>query len=142
MSKKKTPDDYDIGFAKPPKHSQFKPGKSGNPRGRPKGARNLKTDLEEELAELLTLREGNKELRLSKQRALIKSLMARGLKGNDRAAEKILDLTLRVVGVGDEALEAGAPLSPEEKDVLATLEARIRRQIGNLPSAANKEGGR
>ena len=142
MSKKKTPDDYDIGFAKPPKHSQFKPGKSGNPRGRPKGARNLKTDLEEELAELLTLREGNKELRLSKQRALIKSLMARGLKGNDRAAEKILDLTLRVVGVGDEALEAGAPLSAEEKDVLATIEARIRRQVGNPPSAKNKDGNR
>jgi hypothetical protein len=43
--------DYDVGHAKPPKHTRFQPGQSGNPRGRPKGTKNLKTDLIEELGE-------------------------------------------------------------------------------------------
>jgi hypothetical protein len=51
MAAKKTPPakgdsgDYQVGYGKPPKHTQFKPGKSGNPQGRPKGTKNLKTDL-------------------------------------------------------------------------------------------------
>ena len=42
---------YEVGYGKPPKHTRFQPGQSGNPRGRPKGTKNLKTDLEEELSE-------------------------------------------------------------------------------------------
>ncbi len=43
--------DYEVGYGKPPRHTRFQPGRSGNPRGRPKDTKNLKTDLIEELAE-------------------------------------------------------------------------------------------
>ena len=39
-----------VGYGKPPRHSQFKPGQSGNPTGKRKGARSLKADLAQELA--------------------------------------------------------------------------------------------
>ena len=41
-------DDYEVGYKKPPIHTRFKPGVSGNPKGRPKGTKNLATDLAEE----------------------------------------------------------------------------------------------
>ena len=48
-------DDEKVGYRRPPKKSRFKPGQSGNPKGRPKGTKNLKRDLIEELQELESL---------------------------------------------------------------------------------------
>jgi len=49
--KKKPSGEYEVGFCKPPKEHQYSKGTSGNLKGRPKGAKNLKTDLLEELGE-------------------------------------------------------------------------------------------
>jgi uncharacterized protein DUF5681 len=88
---------YKIGYGKPPKATQFKPGRSGNPKGRPKGSRNLATDLAAELGEQITVREDGRSRRITKQRALIKSLMARALQGDVRATAAMLALYARVI---------------------------------------------
>jgi hypothetical protein len=62
--------DYAVGYGRPPKHTRFKPGQSGNPRGRKKGVQNFKTDLAEELHETLIITEGGQRRRVSKQRAM------------------------------------------------------------------------
>src|SRR5215471_11970702 len=73
---------YEVGYRKPPKASRFKAGQSGNPKGRPRGSPNLATDLSAELGEQITVREGGQARQVSKQRALIKSLMAKALQGD------------------------------------------------------------
>ena len=89
--------DYKIGYRKPPKSTQFKPGQSGNPRGRSKGTKNLTTDLREEVNEKVNVREGDKINRISKQRATIKALQAKALKGDVRAIEKIINLNMNLI---------------------------------------------
>jgi len=90
-------DRYKIGYGKPPKATQFKRGRSGNPDGRPKGSSKLATDLAAELSEQITVREEGRSRRISKQRALIKSLMARALQGDVRATAAMLALYARVI---------------------------------------------
>ena len=107
-----------VGYKKPPREHQFRPGQSGNPSGRPKGARNFKTELREELSELVTVRDGDREIEVSKQRALIKSLVAAAIDGNQRAAASVLAMCVRMLADAedDEAIE-----SVEDRDIVETL---------------------
>ena len=95
-------DDYDVGYGKPPKHRQFKKGESGNPRGRPKGTRNFKTDLAEELQEKVRITEGGQTEEVSKQRAMVKRIMEKALKGDIRAVGLIGQWIMNHFGMEDE----------------------------------------
>jgi Family of unknown function (DUF5681) len=115
----------EVGYGKPPKETQFKKGESGNPKGRPKSAKNLKTDLVEELSERIVAREGERTVKISKQRAVIKTLLARTVKGDARAGATLLNLIFRVLDPAGDVAETAAPLSAEEREVLADVEARF-----------------
>src|SRR5882757_1806112 len=93
-----------VGRGRPPEHTRFEKGKSGNPRGRPRGARNLKTDVMEELREYIVVREGEHPRRISKQRAIIKSLVNRTLKGDSRAAHTLMSVVFRTLDPEAESL--------------------------------------
>ena len=118
------PGDYEVGYKKPPPQTRFRKGRSGNPKGRPRATKNLKTDLMEELAERISLREGTIRKRVSKQRAMVKTLTAKAIKGDTRATSAILGMIYRLledeVSVADDA-----PLTGEELAVLESLEARF-----------------
>lgn len=109
--------DYAVGYGKPPVSTRFQTGSSGNPKGRKKGSRNLKADLTEELAERITLKEGGRTVRLSKQRAMIKALVVKGIKGDERAIAKAFDLLLRLTSPADQT-EDVTPLSIEDQAIL------------------------
>jgi uncharacterized protein DUF5681 len=117
---------YSVGYKRPPQHTRFKPGQSGNPRGRSKGTRNLETDLMEELAERIPIREGERSFKVSKQRALLKGLLSKAMKGDTRAA----GLVLRLVATVALANEQAAPEQPSDLDPadLAILERFLARQ--------------
>lgn len=119
--------DYEVGYGKPPRHTQFKPGQSGNPRGRPKGTKNLKTDLMEELAEMIPIREGDQSRKVSKQRAVVKSLVNRTLKGDARAASILTSMMMRVLDTGEGTPELTEPLQDDELEILRAFEGRLRR---------------
>ncbi|NQW08419.1 MAG: hypothetical protein HQ481_00860 [Alphaproteobacteria bacterium] len=125
MSGKGGPDDgaYTVGYGRPPARTRFKPGQSGNPKGRPKGARNLKTDLQAEMAERITVQEAGRSKTITKQRAFLKALMAKAIKGHVPAAQKLIDLIIRLMEPEEGAGDAVA-LSPEEQEILEVLSQR------------------
>lgn len=100
-------EDDKVGYGKPPKHSRFKKGVSGNPKGRPKGRKNLATQLLAELNKKVTVREGDKVLRVSKAEAMFKSLMQRAIKGDTKASSLVF-AAMRQFGEDEPAAAAGS----------------------------------
>jgi hypothetical protein len=126
--------EYEVGYRKPPKTTRFKTGKSGNPKGRPKGSTNLATDLSAELNEQITVREGGQARRVTKQRALIKSLTAQALQGDVRAITALLGLYARVLSEPTEA-----ETNPVEDDELLILRRFGPRLVNSLGKRAAKK---
>ena len=80
------PDDhnkpYNVGFGKPPKPTQFRKGLSGNPKGRPKGSRNLATVLERTLKEKVVINENGVRRTVTKLEAAVKQLVNQAASGD------------------------------------------------------------
>jgi hypothetical protein len=79
-----------VGYARPPKQTRFSKGQSGNPAGRPKSLPSFKSELAQELQQPFAFLEGGKTSQVTKQRALIKSLMAAAIDGDGRAVSALL----------------------------------------------------
>lgn len=114
---------YTVGYGKPPAATRFQKGQSGNPRGRAAGTRNLKTDLTEELAERIVVRENDQPRKVSKQRALIKTLTAKAMKGDTRAANLVLNLLWRFIAQ-EPPVEPVVDLSAEDQAILEQFAPR------------------
>src|SRR5215472_9169066 len=83
---------YAVGYGRPPVHTRFKPGQSGNPRGRPKGHRNAKTIVAKVLDEPVIIREGDKTRRVSKFEAIVQANTLNAIKGDTRALAQMISL--------------------------------------------------
>src|SRR6476660_2424201 len=83
-------------YRKPPKASQFKPGQSGNPKGRPKVVRNFETDLDEALRALVEVKTNGGIRRITMQKALLQTLAEKARDGDLRAIH-LSSLILRLM---------------------------------------------
>jgi hypothetical protein len=83
---------FEAGYGKPPRHTRFKKGQSGNPRGRPKGSKNLTTLLTEALNEPVIVAENGGRRKITMRQAIIKQLVNRSATADWRAIKILLDL--------------------------------------------------
>ena len=82
--------EYSVGFMKPPRHTQFKPGQSGNPHGRPKKTDTIADVLRKELNSRITVVKDGKRRRLPMLRAIIKQNLNLAAKGDSAAFGNLL----------------------------------------------------
>lgn len=81
-----------VGYGRPPMHSRFKPGQSGNPKGRRRGKRNMASLLDEALAQRISITSNGKRKRVSVENALLMRLVEKALGGDLKAAGMLLGL--------------------------------------------------
>lgn len=76
--------DYEVGYRKPPKHTRFKKGQSGNPKGRPKGHKNISTIMKDLMDRPVTIKQNGQERRVPFSEAFVHRLAGRSLDGSPR----------------------------------------------------------
>jgi uncharacterized protein DUF5681 len=129
---------YEVGWGKPPLGTRFRKGQSGNPKGRPRGAKNLKTDLMEELQETIVVREGDRTVRMSKQRAMIKTVMNKSLKGDARAIITLIRMMTRFTEPDGGSSEVDEALSVDERELWQGLLDEVRSEQTSAPKRGDK----
>lgn len=125
------------GFGKPPKKNQFKKGQSGNPKGRPKGSKNLKTDVLHTLKISVPLTTNGKTKKISTQKAALLRLREKALRGDLRALEKFLELAARY---NDDDLYVATEHAIEKSDADIIAEFIKRKDITPPTDASDKNG--
>jgi hypothetical protein len=124
--KKNNTDSEAIGYKQPPARYQFQAGQSGNPHGRPKGTRNFKSDLRDELGEMISFREGDHQVAISKQRAIIKRLVASAVTGDARAIATVLSFCARAFGDDNDDQQQ----APEDSEIVQAFARRSTKSRG------------
>jgi Family of unknown function (DUF5681) len=111
--------DYEVGYGRPPRRTQFQPGRSGNPQGRPRGSKNLATIVRQVLDARVAVRENGRVRSITKREALFAQLVHEGLGGNIRAIE----LLFKIPWIQKELLDLGKSrrLTAEAWDQIALL---------------------
>jgi hypothetical protein len=117
--------DYEVGYGKPPRHTRFKKGQSGNPRGRPKGSKNLPTLLTEALNEAVVVAENGRRRKITMRQAIIKQLVKRSATADLRAMKILLDMVRDLEGQTEPASPETSEFSEADEKVLEQLRARF-----------------
>ena len=84
-------EDYEVGYGKPPKATQFKAGQSGNPKGRPKKTKDFERLMDRELNEPIRITERGQPRTVPTREVLIKALINRALKGERDAIRLVIN---------------------------------------------------
>jgi hypothetical protein len=140
---------FEIGYGRPPRHTRFQPGMSGNPRGRVKGVCNLGTDVRRTLQTPVKLTEQGKPRRVSTQEAALLRLREKALKGDARSLDRLLELarlfnsTIESMPGSDAMMSAEdqAILAAYGEDILARAENSIAAELDDIKESGSNNDG-
>ncbi|WP_182481972.1 DUF5681 domain-containing protein [Henriciella algicola] len=126
--------DYQIGYGKPPKTTQFKKGQSGNPKGRTKGSKNFRTALTDELSQIVQFTEDGQRKSATKRQVMLRNLTNKAAKGDPRSIEQVLKQLQQMLPETREPKEE--KLSPDQQNLLDDF---VRRKVKKLDGGAADE---
>jgi hypothetical protein len=111
------PNDYETGYGKPPKESQFKPSQSGNPKGRPKARGSQQIDLDKLLGDPVRARTSKGTILMDPFEAQIRKQLELGLKGSIQAIEYVLNAFSKYESIvpAERSIHWGVRVMPPQK---------------------------
>ena len=118
----------EIGYRKPPKATQFKPGTSGNPKGRPKGSKNVLTLFERELHERVVITVNGRQRSVTRLEAILKRIVTNALAGDPKAILTTLDILRRSDAFEPSSNEVDEMLPANYEEILEAYVQGRRKQ--------------
>jgi hypothetical protein len=115
-----------VGYGRPPRHTRFQPGQSGNPRGRPRKSRNINDLITKELDTCVTITEDGKTKRITKREAIPKRLVNLAVSGDQKAIDFLIK--------HEKAHGRPAPFDPTEND-----QANLQKVLQELAAAQRNQ---
>lgn len=118
--------DYEVGYGRPPKATQFQKGQSGNPKGRPKGSLNVATLMQQLMAERISVVEKNGQKKvMPMMEVLLRRLVNKAASGDLKA----LPLVLKIAEQGLVDLGEEAPSTERDKAHLQGILLKMRSEL-------------
>jgi hypothetical protein len=125
----KTPRDYIVGYGKPPLHTRFQKGRSGNPNGRPRGRKNMSTLLSDALNGSVVVVENGRRKRITKREAIVTQLVNRSASADLKATQIVLAMLRDVESQADSSAEP-AVFTEADQQIIRRIQARLRSENG------------
>jgi hypothetical protein len=137
MTSRKGSSDYAVGYCRPPKATQFAPGKSGNLKGRPSGIRPVSAVLQEILEQKIRVTENGTSRRIPRLEVMIHRLVNDAIRGEPRAVKLLLSLMDRYEASPATKLQLDELLAEDQ----AILTQYLPELAGATPDAAERADG-
>lgn len=123
-----TLDDEKVGYGRPPTHSRFKPGQSGNPRGRKRGAKGAASVLAGILAQKVTVTENGKRRRITMLEVATKQLVNKAAAGDNQASKLLFGI---IASAGERLFDTGTIVTQSDEEGIALVMARFAGLSGD-----------
>jgi hypothetical protein len=117
-------------MAKPPRHSRFEPGQSGNPRGRPPGSKNLSGLLKKALDEPVIVVENNRRRRIAKREAIVTQFVNQSAKGDLKATQLLLSILRDIESRAEPGSADTDKIIEADQQIIKRIKARLRGEEG------------
>ena len=121
---------YEVGYGKPPRHTRFPKGRSGNPAGRPRGKKNLATLLSDALDQKIIVVENARRKKISKREAIVTQLVNKSASADLKATQIVLAMLRDVETRADSGCADIGSLTEADRQIIQRIQARIRREQG------------
>jgi hypothetical protein len=127
VSNREDGDNNEVGYGKPPKSTQFQKGRSGNPKGRPRGTRNVATVLDQTLRERVVINENGQRKTITKMEAAVKQLVNQAASGDLAALRQLMALVTTAEQRFSDAEAERPSLNDADQKVMAGILKRFEQ---------------
>ena len=126
---------YLVGYKRPPGSGQFKKGQSGNPKGRPRGAKSIREFFDQELSATVPIREGGRSRKISKREVIVKRQINKAMEGDPKSTELIMKVegVIHRGGRGPAGSGDAGPVDPRQEEIEREIAAEFLAMAGEAP---------
>ena len=121
--------DYAVGYGKPPVHTRLQKGKSGNPKGRPRGMKNMSTLLSTALNASIVVVANGRRKKITKREAIVTQLVNKSAAADLKATQIVLAMLRDLECQADDPGEATV-FTEADQEIIRRIQARLRNENG------------